>query len=119
MPKSAVVDASVLVSAFLFPASVPGRVVQSARQGKFVLHLSPLLLDETRYALLSTRLREIYGYAAAAVLAWCRQRSAGCSLARCPRSVWSAAIPMTTTSSRPLSPLALKLSSPATKICWR
>jgi len=73
MPKSAVVDASVLVSAFLFPASVPGRVVQSARQGKFVLHLSPLLLDETRYALLSTRLREIYGYADAAVLAWCME----------------------------------------------
>ena len=73
MPKSVVVDASVLVSAFLFPASVPGRSVQAARQGRFVLRLSPLLLDETRYALLSTRLRGIYGYADEAALAWCME----------------------------------------------
>ena len=39
MPKSAVVDASVLVSAFLFPDSVPGRVVKAAHQAKFTLHL--------------------------------------------------------------------------------
>jgi predicted nucleic acid-binding protein len=62
MPISAVVDASVLVSAFLFPESVPGRVLKVARQGRFVLHLSPLLLDETRFALLSTRLRDSYGH---------------------------------------------------------
>jgi hypothetical protein len=54
MPRRAVVDASVLVSAFLFPDSVPGRVLKAAHQAKFTLHLSPLLLDETRYALLST-----------------------------------------------------------------
>jgi len=121
MPKSAVVDASVLVSAFLFPASVPGRVVQSARQGKFVLHLSPLLLDETRYALLSTRLREIYGYADAAVLAWCMELAEIGRLFAGPLPEIGLVCrdPMTTTSSRPLSPLALKLSSPATKICWR
>jgi putative PIN family toxin of toxin-antitoxin system len=71
MPKSAVVDASVLVSAFLFPASVPGRVLRLAHQGKFVLHLAPLLLDETRYALLSTRLRDVYHHDDQAVLAWC------------------------------------------------
>ena len=39
MPKSAVVDASVLVSAFLFPDSVPGRVLKAAHQAKFTLHL--------------------------------------------------------------------------------
>ena len=60
MPKSAVVDASVLVSAFLFPESVAGHVVKLANQGKYVLHLSPLLLYETRYALLATRLRAIH-----------------------------------------------------------
>jgi putative PIN family toxin of toxin-antitoxin system len=42
-----------------------------ALEGEFVLHLSPLLLDETRFALLFTRLRDIYGHAGDAVLAWC------------------------------------------------
>jgi putative PIN family toxin of toxin-antitoxin system len=71
MPASAVVDASVLVSAFLFPGSVPGRVLKLAGQGAFALHLSPLLLDETRYALLSTRLRGLYGHDQESVMAWC------------------------------------------------
>jgi len=73
MPKSAVVDASVLVSAFLFPGSVPGCLLKLARQGKYVLNLSPLLLDEPRHALLSTRLRTIYGHNDEAVLGWCRE----------------------------------------------
>jgi len=71
MPKSAVLDASVLVSAFLFPGSVPGRVLKLADQGEYALHLSPLLLDETRYALLSTRLRDVYDRDEEAVTAWC------------------------------------------------
>ena len=71
MPTSAVVDASVLVSAFLFPGSVPGRVLKLADQGAFALHLSPLLLEETRYALLSTRLRDAYGHDEELVTAWC------------------------------------------------
>jgi putative PIN family toxin of toxin-antitoxin system len=73
MPRSAVVDASFLVSAFLFPASVPGRVLRLAHRGKFVLHLSPLLLDETRYALVSTRLQDAYRHGEAAVVAWCAE----------------------------------------------
>jgi putative PIN family toxin of toxin-antitoxin system len=71
MPPSAVVDASVLVSAFLFPGSVPGRVLKLADQGAFVLHLSPLLLEETRTALLSPRLRDAYSHDETAVAAWC------------------------------------------------
>ncbi len=71
MPISAVVDASVLVSAFLFSASIPGRVLKLADQGIFAMHLSPLLLDETKYALLSTRLRDVYGHNEASVTAWC------------------------------------------------
>jgi putative PIN family toxin of toxin-antitoxin system len=70
---SAVVDASVLVSAFLFPESIPGRVLNEAHQGKFVLHLSPLLLDETRFALLSTRLRDSYRHGDEEVRAWCTE----------------------------------------------
>jgi putative PIN family toxin of toxin-antitoxin system len=69
--SGAVLDASVLVSAFLFPGSVPGRVLKLADQGVFALHLSPLLLEETRTALLSTRLRDSYGHDEAAVTAWC------------------------------------------------
>ncbi|MBD0273142.1 MAG: putative toxin-antitoxin system toxin component, PIN family [Acetobacteraceae bacterium] len=73
MPPSAVVDASVLVSAFLFPGSLPGQVLKLAGQGRFALHLSPILLDETRDALLLPRLRNAYGYDEEAVLAWCAE----------------------------------------------
>ena len=44
MPPSAVVDASVLVSAFLFPGSLPGQVVALAGEGAYALHVSPILL---------------------------------------------------------------------------
>ena len=47
--------------------------MQAAHQVKFTLHLSPLLLDETRYALLSTRLRDIYGHSDEAVIGWCTE----------------------------------------------
>jgi putative PIN family toxin of toxin-antitoxin system len=70
MPLSAVVDASVLVSAFLFPDSVPGLIAKLGRQGRFSLHLSGILLDETRDALLSPRLRKAYGHGEQAVLEW-------------------------------------------------
>jgi uncharacterized protein len=70
MPLSAVVDASVLVSAFLFPDSVPGLIVKLGRQSRFRGHLSGILLDETRDALLSPRLRKAYGHREPAVLEW-------------------------------------------------
>ena len=41
MPKSAVVDASVLVSAFLFRESVPGRVIELAEQKVYTLYSVP------------------------------------------------------------------------------
>jgi predicted nucleic acid-binding protein len=56
MQLNAVVDAAVLVSAFLFPRSVPGLIVTLAGRGRFSMHLSPILLDETRDALISARL---------------------------------------------------------------
>ena len=70
MPLSAVVDASVLVSACLFPDSVPGLIVKLGQQGRFRQHLSEILLDETRDALLSVRLRKVYRHGEQAVLAW-------------------------------------------------
>lgn len=83
MPKNAVVDASVLVSAFLFPESVPGRVVALAEQGVYALHLSSILLEETRRSLRNPRLRDLYGQTDDAVEAWCaRLHNIGCLLTK-------------------------------------
>ena len=71
MPPSAVVDASVLVSAFLFPDSVPGQVLKLAAGGGFALHLSSLLIEEARRSLLNARLQAIHGRDGKTVLAWC------------------------------------------------
>jgi putative PIN family toxin of toxin-antitoxin system len=86
MPPSAVIDASILVSAFLFPGSVPGQILKLAPEGKFVMHLSPILIEETRRSLLNVRLRTAYGHDEDAVLAWC----AGLE---CIGSVFSGALP--------------------------
>jgi putative PIN family toxin of toxin-antitoxin system len=71
MPPSAVVDASVLVSAFLFRESIPGRVLRLAAEGGFAMHLSPILVEETRRSLLDARLRTAYGHDEDAVRSWC------------------------------------------------
>ena len=71
MRKSAVVDTSVLVSAFLFRESTPGRVVALAEQNVYTLYLSPVLLEEVRRSLHHPRLTKAYGYADADVRAWC------------------------------------------------
>jgi putative PIN family toxin of toxin-antitoxin system len=71
MPPIAVVDASVLVSAFLFPESVPGRIVKLAGQANFAMHLSPILLEEIRRSLLNARLQNAYGHDGEKVVAWC------------------------------------------------
>ena len=70
MPRSAVVDASVLVSAFLFPSSLPGRVVALARRNAYVACLSPILIEEARRSLLNPRLKDRYGHSEDAVRAW-------------------------------------------------
>ena len=71
MPKSAVVDASVLVSAFLFRESVPGRVIALAEQNVYTLYLSPILLEEVTRSLHHPRLKKAYGYTDAGVRTWC------------------------------------------------
>ena len=71
MPLNAVVDASVLVSAFLFPQSAPGQVLSLARDRVFSMHLSPILIEETRRSLLNPRLRNAYGHREEDVVAWC------------------------------------------------
>jgi putative PIN family toxin of toxin-antitoxin system len=84
MPPNAVVDASVLVSAFLFPFSVPGQILQLAGRGSFVMHLSPILLDETHDALLSARLRAAYQHDEPTVLSWCQNLPRFGALFRAP-----------------------------------
>jgi predicted nucleic acid-binding protein len=46
MLQNVIVDTSVLVSAFLFPKSTPGRVLLLADQGVFAMYLSPIILEE-------------------------------------------------------------------------
>lgn len=62
MPHNAVVDASVLVSAFLFPKSVPGQVIRLAGQGLYALHFSPILIEEVSRSLKNPRLKKPHGY---------------------------------------------------------
>jgi len=76
MPTNAVVDASVLVSAFLFPHSVPGDVIACAREELYQLYLSPILIEEVRRSLMNARLKDAYGYGEDAVSAWCRELEA-------------------------------------------
>ena len=70
MRPNAVVDASILVSAFLFPGSVPGRILTLAAAGVFAMHLSPILVEETRRSLCSARLRKSYGHREEDVVPW-------------------------------------------------
>lgn len=78
MPPSAVVDANVLVSAFLFPDSIPGLLLRVTNDGLYTLHTSPILIEETRNSLRNPRLKSSYDYLDAAVESWCRmlERSA-------------------------------------------
>lgn len=72
MHKNAVLDASVLVSAFLFPDSVPGRVVELGRDGRYAIHLSEILMEEVRRSLHSPRLRKSYPHSDEDVQHWLR-----------------------------------------------
>ena len=68
----AVLDTSVFVSAFLTPKGVPGRLLDHAEYGTFVLCLSPAILGETRHVLLrEPKLQVRYRYTEAHVEAFC------------------------------------------------
>ncbi len=70
MLHNAVVDASVLVSAFLFPDSVPGQVIRLADQGLYELHVSPILMEEVTRSLKNPRLKKPYGHTDEDVRIW-------------------------------------------------
>ena len=73
MPKNAVVDASVLVSAFFFPQSLPGDVVAYAQAGRYTIFLSPILIEEVRRSLMNPRLTKAYGHSLETVDDWCHE----------------------------------------------
>jgi putative PIN family toxin of toxin-antitoxin system len=56
----AVLDSSVLFSAFLKPGSVPATLLTHAREGAFSLYLSSYILEETAAALLREKNRLRY-----------------------------------------------------------
>jgi uncharacterized protein len=60
----AVLDSSVLVSAFLTPSGVADQLLQHAACGTFVLYLSPQITDEVRRSLRekTERIRRYYSY---------------------------------------------------------
>ncbi len=70
MLQNVIVDTSVLVSAFLFPQSTPGRVLLLADQGVFAMHLSPIILEELKRSLHNSRLRKLYPYTDEKIQAW-------------------------------------------------
>jgi putative PIN family toxin of toxin-antitoxin system len=59
----AVLDSSVIVSAFLNPSGTPATLLQRAAEGAFALCLSEDILEETARALNRPRIQEGYGYA--------------------------------------------------------
>jgi uncharacterized protein len=70
MRPSAVLDSSVLVSAFLTPKSTTGALLGAAERGVFEMFLSAEILAETEASLLRHRLVRRYGRGAAAVSAY-------------------------------------------------
>jgi putative PIN family toxin of toxin-antitoxin system len=72
MPK-AVLDTSVLVSAFLTPQGIPGALLAKARSGAFLLYLSREILSETAETLRrEVKLQERYHYGEPEVDEFCR-----------------------------------------------
>lgn len=77
----AVLDSSVLFSAFLKPQSVPATLLARARAGAFSLCLSRYILEETARVLLRERNRLHYGFAPDQVARFCRDLAAVAAMA--------------------------------------
>jgi putative PIN family toxin of toxin-antitoxin system len=65
--KKAVLDSSVLVSAFLSPGGTPAMLLACAQRGTFTIHLSSEILEKTTRALLRPRTMRRYRHAASDV----------------------------------------------------
>jgi putative PIN family toxin of toxin-antitoxin system len=62
MPLNAVLDSTVLISAFLTPSGVADAVLQGTIENRFACLLSEDIVAETTRRLLSPRLQQRYGY---------------------------------------------------------
>jgi predicted nucleic acid-binding protein len=62
MPLNAVLDSTVLISAFLTPSGVADAVLQGAIENRFTCSLFEDIVAETTRRLLSPRLQQRYGY---------------------------------------------------------
>lgn len=71
MPKNAVIDTSVLVSAFLFPESIPAQVLKLADKAVYGCYISPIILEELKRSLHNQKLRKSYHYSDTAIETWC------------------------------------------------
>lgn len=69
--KKAVLDSSVLVSAFLTPGGTSAALLVRARHGAFSLACSTEILDETARALLRSKNRDRYRYEPETVRRFC------------------------------------------------
>src|SRR5919202_833716 len=61
-PLRAVIDSTVLVSAFLTEGGVSAELLRFAREGVFLVFLSEDILTETEHTLSYERIRERYNY---------------------------------------------------------
>src|SRR3954454_12262897 len=59
---TAVIDSTVLVSAFLTEGGVSAALLRSAREGEILVFLCADMLTETEYTLAYPRIRERYNY---------------------------------------------------------
>ncbi len=73
MPNAAVLDSTVLVSAFLTRGGVSDELLRQAREGAFVVFLSEAILAEVEQTLAYPRIRQRYTYTDEDVLAFCER----------------------------------------------
>jgi putative PIN family toxin of toxin-antitoxin system len=78
----AVLDSSVLFSAFLKPGSVPATLLVRAREGAFSLYLSDYILEETAAVLLREKNRARHGAPPEKVARFCRDLAAVARMVR-------------------------------------
>ena len=71
MTRRAVLDSSVLVSAFIKPHGTTAQLLRAAEGGAFVLYLSPEILAETAEVLLRPKITERYRRAPGAAQEFC------------------------------------------------
>jgi putative PIN family toxin of toxin-antitoxin system len=70
---NAVLDSTVLVSAFLTPRGLAAQLLSEARRGAFVLHLSDQIIVETQDVLLERKhIRQRYPYTDEQAVRFCR-----------------------------------------------